>query len=184
VLDDEELVGWLETVTDGLCTREKARQSWREVTAALGYRARQPTVYTFLRRFLRWTGWTHESFSFANYIVELAIVHCFGLEFRPQVIAAAAAALSRQYLSQGAQKPPTTTWKKRLLRCAHVDLHRELAPCAVALARLHGALHRQPNMFVNRKYALARFHSVAGLAPALAPPDVAAYARYLQDAST
>jgi len=144
----------------------------------LGYKAHQPTAYTFLRRYLRWTGWTQESFSLANYLIELATIHCFALEFRPQTIAAAAAVLSRQYVAQAARRPQTDGWKRRLLRCAHVDLLKELAPCTHALAQLHAAQHNQPDLFVNRKYSLARFHAVVRIV-AIPAPTPAFYAQYM-----
>merc|ERR1719454_1226751 len=86
-----------------------------QVQGALGFRLRQPTPYTFLRRFLRRTGWTEESFSLANYLIELAAIDSGFLAFRPQAVAAAAAVLSRQYLSQGISVRHIPCWKAKLL---------------------------------------------------------------------
>jgi len=179
---NRELASWLAFVTDGACTPDEVRQASRNVQHILGFKMYQPTAYTFLRRYLRWTGWSEESFSLANYLIELAIVHCFVFEFRPQVVAAAAAVLSRQYFSQGVNVPFMTRWRAKLLRCSHVDIHQELAPCISALAQLHALQHGQENLFVNKKYSWARFHNVARLAP-VAPLDVISYAQYLESDS-
>lgn len=177
--DDESVASWLAFVTDGMCTPEEVREAAQEVRQLLGHRAYQPSTYTFLRRYLRWTGWTQESFSLANYLIELASIHGFGLEYRAQTVAAAAAVLSRQYLSHGPRRQHTVGWKRRLLRCAQVDLRAELAPCTYALSRLHAARGQRSSLFVNSKYALPRFHAVSRIAPAVAP-DAAFYARYLE----
>lgn len=161
-----ELANWLALTTDGACTAEEVRDAAREVRAVLGSRLYQPTAYTFLRRYLRQTGWTEKSFSLANYLIELAALDSTFLEFRPQAVAAAAAVLSRQYASQGINRCHMPHWKVKLLRCAHVDLEQELAPCAAAMSRLHAAQHTQvANIFVNKKYEWSRLHSVAKLRP-------------------
>jgi hypothetical protein len=126
-----------------------------------------------LRRYLRRTGWTEESFSLANYLIELAAIDSSFLAFRPQAIAAAAAVLSRQYISQGISVRHIPCWKAKLMRCAHVDLQTELAPCTAAMARLHAAEHGRPNKFVNKKYAWARLHMVAKIPPN--PPAEASF---------
>lgn len=172
-LDDIELGSWLAFVADGACTVEEARAAAREVRRALGYQLHQPTVYTFLRRYLRRTGWTEESFSLANYLVELVAVEGSFLEFGPRAVAAAAAVLSRQYLSQGISVRHMSRWKTKLLRCAQIDLQHELAPCAAEMGRVHAARHSRANMFVNIKYEWARLHMVAKLRPN--PPCDASY---------
>jgi G2/mitotic-specific cyclin 1/2 len=176
--DDLELSSWLAFVTDGSCTVPQVRQALREVRKVLGSHLHQPTIYTFLRRFLRRTGWTEESFSLANYLIELAAIDSAFLTYRPQVIAAAAAVLSRQYLAYGINVKQVPSWKAKLLRCAHVDLQSELAPCISALSHLHVAEQSQHNKFVNRKYSWARLHMVAKIPPN-APADAAFFAAYL-----
>jgi hypothetical protein len=178
--DDLELSSWLAFVTDGSCTVQQVRESLSEVRKALGSRLHQPTIYTFLRRFLRRTGWTEESFSLANYLIELAVTDSSFLVYRPQVVAAAAAVLSRQYLAYGIPVKQVTSWKAKLLRCAHVDLYNELAPCISALSHLHAADQSQQNKFVNRKYSWARLHMVAKIPPNL-PGSPAFFAAYLQE---
>jgi hypothetical protein len=127
---------------------------------------------------LRRTGWTEESFSLANYFIELAALDSIFLVFRPQVVAAAAAVLSRQYVAQGVSVKQTVGWKAKLLRCAQVELMSELAPCIAAMANLHASKHHEKNSFVNRKYSWETLHSVAKIPPN-APADVSAYANYL-----
>jgi hypothetical protein len=178
--DDLELSSWLAFVTDGSCTVQQVRESLSEVRKALGSRLHQPTIYTFLRRFLRRTGWTEESFSLANYLIELAVTDSSFLVYRPQVVAAAAAVLSRQYLAYGIPVKQVASWKAKLLRCAHVDLYNELAPCISALSHLHAADQSQQNKFVNRKYSWARLHMVAKIPPNL-PGSPAFFAAYLQE---
>jgi len=177
--EDAELATWLAFVTDGACTSEEVREAAREVQQVLGFKLHQPTAYTFLRRYLRRTGWTEESFSLANYLIELAAIDSSFLQFRPQAVAAAAAVLSRQYLLQGISVRHMQRWKAKLLRCAHVDLQTELAPCAAAMARLHAAQHCRPNMFVNKKYEWARLHMVAKITPNT-PSDAAFFVNYLR----
>jgi len=177
--EDTELATWLAFVTDGACTADEVRSTAREVHQVLGFKLHQPTAYTFLRRYLRRTGWTEESFSLANYLIELTAIDASFLEIRPQAVAAAAAVLSRQYLSQGISVRHMPRWRAKLLRCAHVDLHEELAPCIAAMARLHAAQHRRANMFVNKKYEWARLHMVAKITPN-PPADAAFYVSYLK----
>jgi len=161
-----ELANWLALTTDGACTSEEVREAAKEVRTTLGSRLYQPTAYTFLRRYLRQTGWTEKSFSLANYLIELAALDASFLEFRPQAIAAAAALLSRQYTSQGINRCHMPHWKAKLLRSAHLDLQQELAPCAAAMTRLHAAQHTPAaNLFVNKKYEWSRLHAVAKLKP-------------------
>jgi len=176
--EDAELATWLAFVTDGACTADEVREAAREVHRVLGFRLHQPTAYTFLRRYLRRTGWTEESFSLANYLIELAAIDAGFLDYRPQVVAAAAAVLSRQYLSQGISVRHIPCWKTKLLRCAHVDLEQELAPCTAAMARLHMAEHGRPNKFVNKKYEWARLHMVAKITPN-PPSDAPFFVNYL-----
>jgi len=177
--EDQELATWLAFVTDGACTAEEVRDAAREMHKVLGFKLHQPTAYTFLRRYLRRTGWTEESFSLANYLIELAAIDASFLDFRPQAVAAAAAVLSRQYVPQGISVRHMPRWKTKLLRCAHVDLHSELAPCIAAMARLHAVQHRSANMFVNKKYEWARLHAVAKIPPN-PPSDVKYFVQYLR----
>jgi len=163
--EDTELAMWLAFVTDGACTAEDVREAAREVRQVLGFRMHQPTAYTFLRRYLRKTGWTQESFSLANYLIELAVISSEFTQYPPQAIAAAATILSRQYLSQGIGFQNIPCWKAKLLRCTHLDLQRELAPCAADMSRLHAAEHGCTNKFVNRKYEWTRLHMVAKINP-------------------
>lgn len=174
-----ELASWLSFVTDGACTDEEVRARAREVQEVLGFRLHQPTAYTFLRRYLRKTGWTEESFSMANYLIELAAINAEFLVYRPQVLAAAAAVLSRQYLTQGIGIQHVPGWKARLLRCSQADIQSELAPCAAALARLHAQEYGRRDKFVNVKYEWARLHGVAKISPNAAP-DALFFASYMQ----
>jgi len=164
----ESLARWLSFATDGACTPEEVEAKAEQVRNALSSRLNRPTVYTFLRRYLRQTGWTEESFSLANYLLELAVLDgSFLEEFRPEALAAAAAVLSRQYLSQGVNVCHMLHWKSKLLRHAQVDLQLELAPCAAAMSRLHAAQHGScgNGRFVSKKYEWSRLHSVAKLRP-------------------
>jgi len=172
VEDDMDLSGWLAVVTDGACSVAEVRATVQKVHQALELRLHQPTVYTFLRRYLRRTGWTEESFSLANYLIEVAAIDDRFLVYRPQTIAAAAAVLSRQYLPHGVTVRHALDWKVRLLRCACLDLHEELAPCLAALAQLHASFHGRATAFVNKKYAWARLHMVSKIVP-IFPPDEA-----------
>jgi len=178
--DSAELASWLAFVTDGACTEQEVRERARDVHQALGFRLHQPTAYTFLRRYLRKTGWTEESFSLANYLIELSAIDPDFRIYRPQTIAAAAAVLSRQYLSQGISVQHVPGWKARLLRCARVDLKSELAPCAAAMARMHALEHGHRSKFVNVKYEWARLHMVAKIAPN-SPPDAESFMTYLSE---
>jgi len=180
VEDSAELASWLAFVTDGACTEQEVRERARDVHQALSFRLHQPTAYTFLRRYLRKTGWTEESFSLANYLIELSAIDPDFRIYRPQTIAAAAAVLSRQYLSQGISVQHVPGWKARLLRCARVDLKSELAPCAAAMARMHALEHGHRSKFVNVKYEWARLHMVAKIAPN-SPPDAESFMTYLSE---
>lgn len=173
-----ELATWLAFVTDSACTAEQVREAAREVLRTLNFKLHQPTAYTFLRRYLRRTGWTEESFSLANYLIELAAVDSAFLDFSPQAVAAAAAVLSRQYAAQGISVRHVPGWKTKLLRCAHVNLRAELAPSIAALERLHASQHRAPSLCVNAKYEWARLHMVAKVRPN-PPSDAAYYVNYL-----
>lgn len=173
-----ELLSWLSFVTDGACTAEELRHFAEQMGEVLGTQQHRPTSYTFLRRYLRRTGWSEESFSLANYYLELAAMDAAFLEFRPQAVAAAAAVMSRQYSSQGVAASHSPRWKAKLLQCAGVDLHRELAPCVAAMSRLHGAQAAQGDLFVNRKYQAPRLHGVARLRPH-PPCNAAFFASYL-----
>merc|ERR1712176_346769 len=149
-----------------------------EVQEVLGFKIHQPTAYTFLRRFLRRTGWTEESFSLANYLIELMAIDFAFLKYSPQAVAAAAAVLCRQYLSQGIGVQQIRHWKATLLKCADVDLKKELAPCVAAMGRLHAFEYTHPSKFVHRKYELSRLHAVAKLKPH-APHDASFYVNYM-----
>mmetsp|Transcript_44549 Transcript_44549/g.132993 ORF Transcript_44549/g.132993 Transcript_44549/m.132993 type:complete len:385 (-) Transcript_44549:95-1249(-) len=175
---DPELAAWLAFVTDGACTAEDVRGAAVEVRRVLDFRMYQPTAYTFLRRYLRKTGWTQESFSLANYLIELAVISSEFTHYRPQAIAAAATVLSRQYLSQGIGFQNIPCWKAKLLRCTHLDLQTELAPCAADMSRLHSSEHGCNSKFVNRKYEWTRLHMVAKINPN-PPSDAAFFVSYL-----
>jgi len=181
--EDAEMATWLAFVTDGAYTAEEVRNAAQEVHEVLGFKLHQPTAYTFLRRYLRRTGWTEESFSLANYLIELAAIDAPFLEFRPQAVAAAAAVLSRQYLAQGISVRHMPRWRTKLLKCAHIDLHTELAPCIAAMMRLHASQHAsqsgRANTFVNKKYEWARLHMVAKIAPN-PPADAQFFVSYLK----
>lgn len=175
-----QLAPWLAFVTDGACTEEEVREMAKEVRETLGLKVHQPTSYTFLRRYLRKTGWTEESFSLANYLIELASFDCEFSRFRPQTVAAAAVILSRQYMLQGISVHHVPSWRTTLLRCAHVDLFTELAPCAVAMARMHAREYGCRSRFVNRKYEWARLHAVAKIKPNPVP-DTEFFLAYLSE---
>lgn len=166
--DDEpeclELANWLAFMTDGAYTADDVCQAARDVRGTLGSSLHQPTVYTFLRRYLRQTGWSEASFSLANYLVELAALDASFLNFRPQVVAAAAAILSRQYMSQGVDVRSMPHWKARLRLFAGVDMRHELAPCAAALSKAHARLQPQvATSFVHHKYTSSSLCAVAKL---------------------
>lgn len=185
--EDEEEMGelssWLAFVTDGACTEQEVRTSAKEVRKTLGFHLHQPTAYTFLRRYLRKTGWTEESFSLANYLIELAAIDAEFLSYRPQALAAAAAVLSRQYISKGVGIQNVPGWKAKLRRGMQADLYKELAPCAAAMARMHAAEHGRRDKFVNVKYEWARLHLVAKIVPN-PPQDAAFFVNYLLEDST
>jgi len=176
--DDLELKSWLHMVTDGMCSIQEVRSMVGQLQGALGFRLHQPTVYTFLRRYLRRTGWTEDSFSLANYLVELAALDATFLTFRPQAIAAAAAVLSRQYVAQGVSVKQTLSWKAKLLACAQVEVRTELAGCMATMAMLHRSRQGDQSNFVNRKYAWDTLHSVAKIPPNM-PLDASYYEEYM-----
>nr|USW07977.1 cyclin A2-1 [Crypthecodinium cohnii] len=177
--DRDEMEAWLAFVTDGSCTVDEVMERCEQVRKHLGFRMHQPTAYTFLRRFLRWTGWSEESFSFANYLIELGMASGFGCSHKPQALAVAAAVLSRQYSAQGLAVPHMPRWKCKLTRCAQLDVRKELAPCIAALAQLHSSLHDCQSLFINRKYTWARFHGVSRITPNI-PFNAEFYVRYLE----
>jgi len=173
-----ELANWLAFMTDGTCSAEDVCGAAREICHLLGGSLHQPTVYTFLRRYLRQTGWTEASFSLANYLVEIAALDASFLVFRPQVVAATAAVMCRQYASQGVDVSSVPRWKARLLRCAGVDVRQELAPCAALLSRVHVAQSKVRSMFVHQKFESPRLHSVARLR-ANPPADASFFEAYM-----
>ncbi|CAK0841161.1 unnamed protein product [Prorocentrum cordatum] len=176
--DDLQLSSWLGLVTDNTCTIGDVKSMIGQVQDVLGFRLCSPTVYTFLRRFLRRTGWTEESFSLANYLIELAALDSAFLAFRPQATAAAAAVLSRQYAAQGVSVKRTPGWKAKLLQYAEVDLQTELARCIATMASLHASKQPELNNFVNRKYLWNTLHSVAKVKPNM-PVDASFYVGYM-----
>lgn len=178
VEDRENLATWLAFVTDGASTPTEVISTMQDVHQVLRFKLHQPTVYTFLRRYLRRTGWTEESFSLANYLIEISCIDSAFLAYKPQAIAAAAAVLSQQYVSQGVGVRHILGWKVKLLQCAHVDLKGELAPCIAAMMHVHAAIHTRPNTFVNKKYAWAKLHTVAKISPNQ-PKDAAFFVKYL-----
>jgi len=163
--NDAELSAWVEFVTEDACSLNEVRATCSQVRTALGFHLYQPTTYTFLRRFLRRTGWTEEGFSLANYFIELMAIDAGCRKYRPQAIAAAAAVLCRQYVAQGVGVQRIPQWKSKLIRCAEVDLASELAPCLAFMAKLHASKHSDPIKFVNKKYETTRLHSVAKITP-------------------
>nr|USW07993.1 G2/mitotic-specific cyclin-7 [Crypthecodinium cohnii] len=163
--EDLELASWLAFVTDGACTTEEVRAAAQSTRETLRFKLHQPTAYTFLRRYLRRTGWSEESFSLANYLIELATIDQGFLRFRPQAVAASAAVLSRQYSARNVPVRQMPRWRKKLLRCSNVDLEAELAPCLAAMSRLHVMQHGRSSMFVNKKYEWSRLHAVARIEP-------------------
>lgn len=165
----DEVAAWLSFVSDGACAAQDIKQAAELVTAQLGNQMYQPTSYTFLRRYLRKTGWTQESFSLANYLVELAVMDGTFCTYAPQVVAAAATILSRQYVTQGVRLQSVPGWRKTLLKCTQLDVASELAPCAAALSKLHAAVHGRSHRFVNKKYMWSRLHSVAKIKPNPSP---------------
>jgi len=163
-LSDQDLATWLAFVTDDTYTAEDVKEALHRVKKTLGFKMHKPTAYTFLRRYLRKTGWTQESFSLANYLIELAVMNGGFCKYSPQAIAAAAVILSRQYLSQGIGYQNIESWKAKLLRCAHIDTE-ELIQCTAALSRLHVVEQGRPYRFVNKKYMWHGLHMVAKLKP-------------------
>mmetsp|Transcript_9800 Transcript_9800/g.28460 ORF Transcript_9800/g.28460 Transcript_9800/m.28460 type:complete len:568 (+) Transcript_9800:89-1792(+) len=177
--DQLDLASWMSFVTDPSHSPEEIIDAATEVREALGVGLHRPTAYTFLRRYLRKTGWTEESFSLASYLIELAALDAnFRLQ-RPQTIAAAAAVLSRQYIAQGVSVRSMPRWKARLLRCVGADLRQEIAPCIAAMSQLHAAQGTRSDLFVTKKYEWARLHRVANLHPN-APADAAHFEGYMR----
>jgi hypothetical protein len=175
---DDDLAAWLAFVTDGAYTADKVKATAGQINKVLGCKMHTPTAYTFLRRYLRKTGWTQESFSFANYLTELAVMNGSLSWYPPQAIAAAATVLSRQYSSQGIGYQNIHSWKEKLLQCSGLDVATELAPCVAALSRLHGAEHGRDYRFVNKKYTWHGLHMVARIKPN-PPADAAFFTAYL-----
>jgi len=176
--DDLQVSSWVSMVTDGTCTIQEVQSMLGQVLGALGFGLLQPTPYTFLRRLLRRTGWTEQSFSLANYLIELAALDSAFLAFRPQAVAAAACVLSRQYAAQGVSVRRAPRWKAKLLQSAHVELEAELAGCIASLASLHRSKQPEVNNFVNRKYSVDALHSVASITPNM-PVDASYYVGYM-----
>jgi len=177
---DEDLAAWLAFVTDGTFTPDHVREAESKIANALGFKMNTPTAYTFLRRYLRKTGWTQESFSLANYLIELAVLNSGFAKFSPQAVAAAATVLSRQYISQGIRYQNIPYWKEKLLRCSRLDVATELAPCTAALAKLHASEHGRTYRFVNKKYMWQGLHMVAKIKPN-PPVDAAQFVAYLTE---
>jgi len=177
---DEDLAAWVALVTDVTVTPDQVREAESKIANVLGSKMNAPTAYTFLRRYLRKTGWTQESFSLANYLVELAVLNGGFTKYSPQAIAAAATVLSRQYISQGIGCQNTPCWKEKLLRCTRLDVAADLAPCTAALARLHASEHGRAYSFVNKKYMWQGLHMVAKIKPN-PPVDAAQFVSYLME---
>jgi len=179
-----ELANWLAVMTDGAHTGEGVCQAAGEICSILGSSSHQPTVYTFLRRYLRQTGWTEASFSLANYLAELSALDAQFLGFSPQVVAAATIVLSQQYTSQGVDVRSMPHWKDRLLRCSGVDMRSELAPCAAAMSRLHAELQpKTGSTFVHKKYKSSRLCAVARLI-ANPPAEAPFFEKYMAEDTT
>lgn len=159
-----ELADWLALMSEGAYNAEHIQQAACEVRDLLGSGVHQPTVYTFLRRYLRQTGWSESSFCLANYLMELAALDASFLGFRPQAVAAAVAIISQQYAAQGVDVRSMPDWKARLLLCAGVDVRWELAPCAAALSSLHARSQALAGCkFVQKKYRSSKLYAVARL---------------------
>eukprot|EP00405_Crypthecodinium_cohnii_P013173 CAMPEP_0206436930 /NCGR_PEP_ID=MMETSP0324_2-20121206/10759_1 /ASSEMBLY_ACC=CAM_ASM_000836 /TAXON_ID=2866 /ORGANISM="Crypthecodinium cohnii, Strain Seligo" /LENGTH=715 /DNA_ID=CAMNT_0053904155 /DNA_START=186 /DNA_END=2334 /DNA_ORIENTATION=+ len=177
--DRDEMEAWLAFVTDGSCTADEAMERCEQVRKHLGFRLHQPTAYTFLQKVSSLDWLAEESFSFANYLIELGMASGFGCSHKPQALAVAAAVLSRQYSAQGLAVPHMPRWKCKLTRCAQLDVRKELAPCIAALAQLHTSVHDCQSLFINRKYTWARFHGVSRITPNI-PFNAEFYVRYLE----
>jgi len=177
---DEDLAAWLAFVTDGTFTADDVKEAVSRLTQKLGFKVHSPTAYTFLRRYLRKTGWTQESFSLANYFIELAVMNSSFTKYSAQAIAAAATVLSRQYISQGIRYQNIPCWRQKLIQSTRLDVATELAPCTAALARLHASEHGRAYRFVNKKYMWQGLHMVAKIKPN-PPGDVAHYVAYLTE---
>jgi len=178
--NDEELAAWLAVVTGGTFTLDHVRKIESDIENELGFKMNTPTAYTFLRRYMRKAGWTPESFSLANYLIELAVLSGGFAKYSPQEIAAAATVLSRQYMTQGITCVNTPCWKEKLLRCTRLDVATELAPCTAALARLHASEHGRTYRYVNGKYMWQGLYMVAKIKPN-PPVDAAQFVAYLTE---
>ena len=113
-------------------------------------------------------------------MIELAVMNRRFCKYSPQAIAAAAAILSRQYSLQGIGSQNVSCWKATLLKSAQVDVHKELAPCTAALAKLHASEHGRTYRFVNKKYMWQGLHMVAKIKPN-PPVDAAQFVAYLTE---
>ena len=158
--DSAEFASWLAFVTDGACTGQEVRERARDVHQALGFRLHQPTAYTFLRRYLRKTGWTEGSFSLANYLIELSAIDPDFRIYRPQTIAAAAA-LSRQ--PPKASQPSTCPVESKVV--AMRSSGPQVAPCAAAMDKMHALECGHRSKCVNVMYEWGRLHMVAKITP-------------------
>jgi len=174
----EEVATWLAMASDIGYTAEDVKEAAESMTTLLGAKMLKPTPYTFLRRYLRKTGWTQKSFSLANYLLELAVMDLALAQYAPQAIAAAATILSRQYASQGVGCQKVPAWKTTLLKCTQLDVSNQLAPCAAALSKLHVTEHGRRYRFVNKKYTWSRLYAVAKIKPN-PPANASQFAAYL-----
>jgi len=177
--EEGELATWLSFATDDAYTADEIRHFATFLHADLGLsKLWQPTAYTFLRRYLRKTGWTEESFSLANFLLELSAVDCLSLEYGVQAIAAAAAVISFEYFGTGTGGRPRLNWRSKLIRSVGVDVEGELAPCIAAMARLHSSSYEAVR-YCNLKYEDIRLCSVAQIKPN-PPKDLSYYIEFLQ----
>jgi hypothetical protein len=176
--NNEDLATWLAFVAHAAFTADDVIEVLCRVTKVVGFKMHKPTAYTFLRQYLRKTGWTQDRFNLANYMIELAVMNGGFYKYSPQAIAAAATILSRQYLMQGISDQNMACWKAKLLKCAQVDVLEELAPCTAALSRLHVVEHGRSHRFVNKKYMWHGLHMVAKLKPN-PPADALHFGAYL-----
>jgi len=169
---NEDLAAWLAQITS--FTVDDVRETVQRITEVLGFQMHTPTIYTFLRRYLRNVGWTSQTFSLANYIIEVAVMDTDCFKYSPEAIAAAATVLSKQYpLLRKHDQQVHPCWQHRLVQCSCLDVATELAPCAAGLSRLHAAEHRRTWGVVNQKYAYHGLHMVSKVKPN--PPKDAAH---------
>lgn len=174
----EEVATWLAMASDIGYTAEDVKKAAEHMTKLLGVKILKPTPYTFLRRYLRKTGWTQKSFSLANYLLELAVMDIALAQYAPQAIAAAATVLSRQYASQGVGCQSVPAWRTTLQKCTQLDVASQLAPCTAALSKLHVTEHGRCYRFVNKKYTWSRLYAVAKIKPN-PPANTTHFAAYL-----